>query len=176
MLTGGLAFVITVPFGGPHRLEPVTRWTGSWLPGSPEQGSPDPPDGAVRYPGQRLGLPAEGAGSVAGFGRRALAFVLDLLLSSLVAGAFTAPDLPRNWSVLAWALLTVVPTAAFGMTPGMTLFGLRVARLDGKAFVGVPRALVRTVLLFLVVPAVVTNTDRQGLHDRAVGVVVVRSR
>jgi len=43
--------------------------------------------------------------------------VLDLLLSSLVAGAFTAPELPRNWSVLAWALLTVVPTAAFGMTP-----------------------------------------------------------
>jgi len=58
----------------------------------------------------------------------------------------------------------------------MTLFGLRVARLDGKAFVGVPRAVVRTVLLFLVVPAVVTNTDRQGLHDRAVDVVVLRSR
>jgi hypothetical protein len=26
------------------------------------------------------------------------------------------------------------------------------------------------------VPAVVTNTDRQGLHDRAVGVVVLRTR
>ena len=99
-----------------------------------------------------------------------------MLLSSLVAGAFTAPELPRNWSVLAWALLTVVPTAAFGMTPGMTLFGLRVARLDGATFVGVPRALLRTALLFLVVPAVVTNTDRQGLHDRAVGVVVLRTR
>ena len=130
----------------------------------------------MRYPGERLGLPAEGAGSVAGFGRRALAFVLDLLLSSLVAGAFTAPELPRNWSVLAWALLTVVPTAAFGMTPGMTLFGLRVTRLDGTAFVGLPRAVVRTVLLFFVVPAVVTNTDRQGLHDRAAGVAVLRTR
>jgi RDD family len=176
MLTGRRAMVITVPFGGAPRLEPVTRWTGSWIGGSPEQGSPAPSDGAERYPGQRLGLPAEGAGSVAGFGRRAGAFVLDMLLSSLVAAAFTAPELPRNWSVLAWALLTVVPTAAFGMTPGMTLFGLRVARLDGATFVGVPRALLRTALLFLVVPAVVTNTDRQGLHDRAVGVVVLRTR
>jgi uncharacterized RDD family membrane protein YckC len=130
----------------------------------------------VRFPGERLGLPAEGAGSVAGYGRRVAAFALDLLLSSLVASLFTAPRLPENWSVLAWVVLTVVPTAAFGMTPGMTLLGLRVARLDGRAFVGIPRALVRTVLLFLVVPAVVTNADRRGFHDRAAGVVVLRSR
>ncbi|HEV7792174.1 MAG TPA: RDD family protein [Pseudonocardia sp.] len=113
---------------------------------------------------------------MAGYGRRVAAFVLDLLLSSLVASLFTAPRLPENWSVLAWVVLTVVPTAAFGMTPGMTLLGLRVARLDGRPFVGIPRALVRTVLLFFVVPAVVTNTDRRGFHDRAAGVVVLRSR
>ncbi|MDT7682432.1 MAG: hypothetical protein QOG57_2742, partial [Pseudonocardiales bacterium] len=40
----------------------------------------------------------------------------------------------------------------------------------------IPRALVRTVLLFFVVPAVVTNADRRGFHDRAAGVVVLRSR
>lgn len=152
----------------------MTRWTGSWLPGSEGPGeSADRPGG---YPGQRLGLPAEGPGSVAGLGRRAVAFGFDLVLSALVAGLFTAPSLPGNWSVLAWAVLTVIPTAVFGMTPGMVLFGLRVARLGGATFVGVPRALLRTALLFFVVPAVVTNSDKRGLHDRAVGTVVVRSR
>ncbi len=154
----------------------MTRWTGSWLPGSPDQGNVDPSGPVGRYPGERLGLPAEGPGSVAGIGRRTAAFLLDLVLSGLIAGAFTAPDLPRNWSLLAWALLTVIPTAAFGMTPGMTVLGLRVARLGGAAFVGIPRALLRTALLFFVVPAVVTNTDNRGLHDRAVGTVVVRTR
>lgn len=148
----------------------MTRWTGSWLTGQEEGGQP------AGYPGERLGLPEAGVGSVAGLGRRAVAFVFDLLLSALVAGLFTAPVLPGNWSLLAWAVLTVVPTAAFGMTPGMVLFGLRVARLGDAAFVGLPRALLRTALLFFVVPAVVTNSDKRGLHDRAVGTVVVLSR
>jgi len=113
---------------------------------------------------------------VAGFGRRVAAFALDLLLSAFVAGMFTVPRLPENWSLLAWVLLTVVPTAAFGMTPGMTALGLRVARLDGRTFVGLPRALLRTVLLFFLVPAVITDTDRRGLHDRASGVIVLRYR
>lgn len=152
----------------------MTRWTESWLPGSAGGGDPAPE--RQDYPGQRLGLPAEGLGSVAGLGRRAVAFGFDLVLSALVAALFTAPNLPGNWSVLAWLVLTVIPTAVFGMTPGMVLFGLRVARLGGATFVGVPRALLRTALLFFVVPAVVTNSDKRGLHDRAAGTVVVRSR
>jgi uncharacterized RDD family membrane protein YckC len=151
----------------------VTRWTGSWLPGSADTGGGAAEGG---FPGQRLGLPEEGPGSVAGLGRRAVAFGFDLVLSALVAALFTAPKLPGNWSLLVWAVITVIPTAAFGMTPGMALFGLRVARLGGATFVGVPRALLRTALLFFLVPAVITNSDKRGLHDRAVGTVVVRSR
>jgi uncharacterized RDD family membrane protein YckC len=113
---------------------------------------------------------------VAGFGRRLAAFALDLLLSAVIAGMFTAPRLPENWSLLAWVLLTVVPIAAFGVTPGMIALGLRVARLDGRAYVGLPRAVLRTVLLFFLVPAVITDADRRGLHDRATGVIVLRSR
>jgi uncharacterized RDD family membrane protein YckC len=153
----------------------VTRWTGSWLPGGQvgERAGEDP---ANRYPGERLGLPEEGVGSVVGLGRRFLGFLIDVLLSALVAALFTVPEPPGNWSLLVWAVITIVPTALFGMTPGMTLLGMRVARLDGTRFVGVPRAALRTALLFFVVPAVITNTDSRGLHDRATGVVVVRSR
>jgi uncharacterized RDD family membrane protein YckC len=146
------------------------------LTGSAKQGSGDQAGGGAGYPGERLGLPAAGPGAVAGLGRRALAFAVDLVLSALVAGVFTAPRLPGNWSVLVWAVLTIVSTSAFGMTPGMTLFGLRVARLDGARFVGVPRTVLRTALLFFIVPAVVTNSDHRGLHDRATGTVVLRSR
>ncbi|WP_325695744.1 RDD family protein [Pseudonocardia sp.] len=175
MLTGRLLTLVTVPFGGRHRLDSVTRWTGSWLPGS-DRGNTGPPNAPAGYPGERLGLPEQGPGSVAGFGRRASAFGLDLLMSAVLAGMFTAPRLPENWSLLAWVLLTVVPTAAFGMTPGMTALGVRVARLDGRTFVGLPRALLRTVLLFFLVPALITDTDRRGLHDRATGVIVLRYR
>src|ERR1700754_4929428 len=105
------------------------------LTGSAKQGSGDPAGGGAAYPGERLGLPAAGPGGVAGLGRRGLAFGIDLALRALVAGLFTAPRLPGNWSVLVWALLTIVSTSAFGMTPGMTLLGLRVARLDGSRFV-----------------------------------------
>jgi uncharacterized RDD family membrane protein YckC len=74
-----------------------------------------------------------------------------------------------------WFLLTAVSAAAFGITPGMAVFGLRVARLDA-ALVGVPRALLRTTLLALVLPALARDADGRGWHDRASRTVVVRTR
>jgi uncharacterized RDD family membrane protein YckC len=113
---------------------------------------------------------------VAGTGRRALALFIDLLLAALVAGLFTAPRLPGDWSVLSWAVITVVGTALFGFTPGMAVLGIRVARVDGSALIGVPRAVLRTALIFVIVPAVIWDTDTRGLHDKATGTVVVRTR
>ncbi len=149
----------------------MRRWA-EWL--SITEGTSGPAESHQR--GVRLGLPAVGPGAIAGFGRRLTALLIDLVLAALVAGLFTAPDLPRNWSLLAWAVLTVFPVALFGMTTGMTLLGLRVLRVDGRQLVGVPRALLRTALLFLVVPAAMWDEDNRGLHDRAVGTVVVRTR
>ena len=148
----------------------MSRWTESWLPGA----GPSPAEDG--YPGERLGLPEHGPESVAGLGRRSLAFAVDLLLSALLAWGFTAPAVPGNWSLLAWALLTVIPTSVFGMTPGMTVFGLRVARLGGAKYVGIPRALLRTGLLFFILPALINDADGRGIHDRLVGTVVVRTR
>src|SRR3954467_5118435 len=80
-----------------------------------------------RVRGASLGLPAHGPGSVAGFGSRVVAFLVDALASALVAGLFTAPRLPGNWSLAAFAGVTVVTLVAFGQTPGMRLLGLRLA-------------------------------------------------
>lgn len=129
-----------------------------------------------RWRGERLGLPEHGAGSVAPAGRRLAAFLIDVVLAALVAGLFTAPALPRNWSLVPWAAISIVATAIFGFTPGMAALGIRVARLDGSAWIGVPRAVLRTALTFLVLPVVIWDADSRYLHDKATGTVVVRTR
>jgi len=166
----------------------VGRWTGSWLsgPAAAGEGSRD-----TAPPGARLGLPEDGPGSLAPSGRRVLAYLVDALASALVASAFTAPELPRNWSLLVFVVEYVVLLTLAGQTVGMRLLGLRVARVGarvgatrgggpggagaGSAGIGVPRALARTALLVLLVPALVTDRDGRGLHDRAAGVAVVRA-
>ena len=153
----------------------VSRWTGSWLSGP--KAALDPGEEATQeWRGHRLGLPAEGPGSVASLASRAFALVVDVLLATLVAGLFTAPDLPRNWSLLSWFLITWVAVSFFGFTPGMVAAGIRVARVDGKTMVGPLRTVPRTVLVGLILPAVILDADGRGLHDRLAGTVVVRTR
>jgi uncharacterized RDD family membrane protein YckC len=131
---------------------------------------------AQRHPGERLGLPESGPGSVSGTGVRALALLIDAVLSGLVAGLFTAPQLPQNWSLLAWFLITVIAVSFFGFTPGMKMCGIRVARLGDHPTVGPLRAVPRTLLVALIIPAAIWDADRRGLHDKLVGTVVVRTR
>ncbi len=53
--------------------------------------------------------------------------------------------------------------------------GLRVENPAGGP-IGLPRALVRTALLSLVLPAIVMNDEKRGLHDIAAGSRVIRVR
>jgi hypothetical protein len=131
--------------------------------------------GAQEWRGQRLGLPASGAGSLAPSGQRLAALAVDAVLSGLVAGLFTAPELPRNWSLLVFLIEYVAFTTAFGQTPGMRLIGLRVIRVDRPARVGLIRALIRTVLVALLVPALIWDQDARCIHDRLSQTAVVRA-
>ena len=131
-------------------------------------------------PGVRLGLPADGPGSVSSSGRRAIAFAFDAIASGLVARLLDPVDaagaLDLSVGLLPVTVLAVVYLVGLllvGRTPGMRLLGLRVTRLDGPGVGFVPAAL-RTALLLLLVPAVITDRDGRGLHDRAAGTVVVR--
>lgn len=150
------------------------RTLGSWLSGPAAAG-----DGAgpadQKYRGERLSLPEDGSGSLATTGARVGAFLVDILLSGLVAGLFTAPELPRNWSLVVLFAQYVVFTAFFSQTPGMRLFGIRLARVDQPAPLGVVRALVRTILLVLLIPALIWDADGRGMHDRAAGTAVIRA-
>lgn len=157
----------------------MSRWTGSWLSGPRAALDPgaDSGDGtAPKWKGERLGLPRSGPGAIAPTGRRAFAILVDFALAAGVAGLFTYPDLPRNWSLLAWFMITITAVAFFGFTPGHALFGLRVARIDGAPMVGLPRAVLRTALIFPIVPAVIWDADGRCLHDKATSTVVIRVR
>lgn len=130
--------------------------------------------GEAPAPG-RLGLPADGPGSLAPFGVRANAFVVDCLAAGLVAGLFTAPALPRNWSLVSFAILYVAGTWLVGQTLGMRLLGLRLARADHPGRINPLAAVFRTALVMLVVPALIRDVDGRGWHDRLTGTAVLRA-
>lgn len=158
----------------------MARWTGEWLANLSAAADQDPP----RWPGQRLGLPADGVGAAAGSGRRFVGLLADLVLASLLTALFVRPDVDdmaamesfNLWSLATWAVVTTVSAAWFSFTPGMGLCGIRVGRLDGGGVPGLWRALVRCALTFLLIPAAVRNVDARGWHDRLTGTVVVRMR
>jgi len=132
-------------------------------------GRPEPGD-ANAFPGQRFGLPEQGSGSVASIGRRLLALLLDWLLCTLIALAVFHS---RWWTLPIFAVETYLLTALTGFTVGKRILNIRVARVDGQP-VGLGWALVRTILLLLVVPALITDRDLRGLHDRAANTIVIR--
>ncbi|WP_067183654.1 RDD family protein [Microtetraspora niveoalba] len=146
------------------------RWTQTWMGGVRSAGID------LGYPGERLGFPPEGSGSVTGWGRRLGAILVDWLLCTwaIAGGVLGAQGQATGWVGLAvFAVENLLLVGTVGMTLGMRLFGLRVAMLDGGRPPLVP-VLVRTFLLCLAVPALIWDRDRRGLHDRASNTVVVR--
>ncbi|MEX5301574.1 RDD family protein [Kocuria sabuli] len=144
------------------------RDVGSWLEG--------PGTGRQQYPGERLGRPAEGPGSVGRVGRRIVALVLDWYLCWALA-EWLAPQWNEHGLVTLALLflLNVLLVGATGHTPGHWLTGLQVQTLDGRP-AGFARAAVRSLLLCLLIPPVVFDPDQRGLHDRAVDTILVRTR
>lgn len=159
----------------------MARWTGTWLSGLAAAGvDTGPKDG---WRGRRLGLPPEGPGAVATTGSRVAAFVLDVLAGALIGGLVNGllsdptPGQRTLTSNGAFALEVLLLTALTGQSIGMRVLGLRVVRLSAPA--GPPGflpAALRTALLMLILPAVIFDRDGRGLHDKAAGTVVVRTK
>jgi uncharacterized RDD family membrane protein YckC len=130
--------------------------------------------------GVRLGLPAAGPGSLAPTGRRVLAFAIDAIASALVAGIFVhhrgvgiAAHAPGLWSLIPFAVDYVGGILLAGRTFGMKLTGLRVIRVDAHEAIGPGRALARTALLILLIPALIFDRDGRGFHDRITDTAVI---
>lgn len=140
------------------------RWSGSWLSGVVSAGDKS------QYPGERLGLPQAGAGSVAGIGRRLGALMIDWLMCTAIALAVFHD---QYWTIVVFAAEVYLLIALTGFTVGKRLLRLRVVRLDGKP-VGLWWALIRTLLLLAVVPPLIFDSDLRGLHDKAANTLVIR--
>ncbi len=137
------------------------------------------PESRSAYPGERLGLPESGPGSLAPMGRRLGALMIDWLIAyglaalALRLGAFSEHALATAVLVI-WFVLGVVAVRLFGFTPGQLALGLQVVVLGRGLPVGIGRAVVRGLLVGTVIPALFTDWDGRGLQDRLTGTAVVR--
>ena len=114
-----------------------------------------------------------GASQPAPLLRRFGALLLDWLLCVLVSRTFAEPVMQPWAPVLVLIAEYGFFIGLFGRTPGMAITRIRCVSVhDGRA-IGIPRALLRGVLLALVVPALIMDGERRGLHDRAAGSIVV---
>lgn len=136
---------------------------------------------AEGYPGQRLGLPETGLGSLASWRARVAALLVDWAASMLVAivlfgrGVLVDSDW-RSWMILAvFFVQSGTGCMFFGGSLGQLLAKIAVVRLDREPL-GPLRAYGRALLVCLVIPALVIGSDRRGLHDLAAGTVVINRK
>jgi RDD family. len=133
------------------------------MPDAPAPGS---------YPGERLGLPETGSGSIARLGRRLGALAIDWACAVLISIAFFSYDPIATTLVFIVVQSLFIPT--IGGSPGHRILGMRVQRVTG-GWPGLWRPVVRSVLVAVVIPAVIWDSDNRGLHDKAAGTVLLRA-
>jgi len=125
-----------------------------------------------RYPGERLGLPRTGRGSIGRVGRRLGGLAIDWACAVVISIAFFRYDGLATLLIFAVVQIVFIPT--IGGSPGHRVVGLRVLPVNG-GWVGPWRPILRTLLLILVIPAVIWDPDQRGLHDKAAGTMIVRA-
>ena len=159
----------------------MARWTGTWLQG------PEVTLGELRnpggYQGQALGLPKEGTGSLATVSGRLGGFLVDIVVSGLIAGLINVwvsdptPVQRQGAAIGVLAFEHVVLVALTGQTLGMRLLGLTVLRFkDPTRPPGLMAAGLRTAVLLgtFGLTGFFTKNGR-GLHDLAARCAVVRT-
>ena len=149
----------------PAPIDPVPSDPG--MPPAPTDGTAGP-DGATR---------PDGAPETPTFLRRFGALLVDWLLAQLIVVVLLRIDTTAGGPatlapVGVFALENLLLVSLTGSTVGHRLFGMQVWQVRPGAF---PlQVVIRTLLLCLVVPAVLTSRDGRGFHDVAAGTRIVR--
>jgi uncharacterized RDD family membrane protein YckC len=115
--------------------------------------------------------------------RRLGALLIDWIIAAFsavtLAGVRYPPapldeDPSQTFIIIGFFVLEVgLLTGLVGFSIGKRILGMRIENPDGRP-IGVPRAILRTLLLCLVLPAIVMTDDKRGMHDLAAGSRVVR--
>jgi uncharacterized RDD family membrane protein YckC len=133
------------------------------------------------YPGQQLGLPATGHGSLATWGARLGALVIDWAVCTVVALALFGTGVLSGggWRGFMTLATFVVESTLLcwlaGGSVGQLLCRIAVVRLDRQPL-GIVRAVLRAALISLALPAVVIGPNRRHLADVAAGTIVINRR
>lgn len=138
----------------------------------PRPGRSEEPDGDAgdRWPGERLGLPERGPGSLAPFGRRVLALLIDWGIALLISTMWF--DGHPIVTLILFAAMHIILVGLLGVTIGKRLVRIQVVR--GSGVPGPLWATVRTLLLLIVLPAILFGPDGRAGHDRAAGTAQLR--
>jgi uncharacterized RDD family membrane protein YckC len=97
--------------------------------------------------------------------------MIDWTIALLISNLLFAGN---SWATLAvFAAEQILLIGTLGYSIGHRALGIQVVRLGGTP-AGPLAAVVRTLLLCLVVPAVVFDPDQRGLHDKAMNTVLIR--
>ncbi len=126
------------------------------------------------YPGERLGLPEHGQGSVGRIGRRLIALAIDWALASIPAYLLIGGDFAMWWHPIIFVVLQAVFIPTIGGSLGHRFTGMHVVPIAG-GWVGVWRPLLRSLLIIVVIPPLVWDSDQRGFHDKIAGTVLIRS-
>jgi len=124
-------------------------------------------------------MPQRGPGSLARGSRRAIAIAVDWFLCVLIASGLMGYRLGEGGlgpfkPLAVLVVMNLLLVGTLGSTIGHRLLGIRVVRIGG-ASTGPLRALTRTILLAVVIPAVIWDRDTRGFHDKIAGTVTVRT-
>lgn len=120
----------------------------------------------------RRALPFE----TASWGRRILAFVIDLVVSCAALAPFVGVHhaFYGPWALPAFVVQAAVFTPLVGGSFGQIVLRLRVVRIDGDPRPLDPiRSLARSLMIGVIVPPLVFRPDGRGLHDIACNTATV---
>lgn len=138
-------------------------------------------DASTEYPGQRLGLPEHGRGSLASWRARFAALLVDWAAAMILArllfgdGVIRGYDWRRFTPMAIYFVEKSVLTALASGSFGQLLARIAVVQVQGGP-IGWWRSVVRAAGKCLIVPTVVIGADRRALDDIALGTVVVNRR
>lgn len=116
----------------------------------------------------------------AGWPRRLVAFLIDWVVALLTSALLARTDIPpssisENLIICAFFIAEVgVLTGTLGVSVGKRVMRIAVVNADYKP-IGILKALFRTFLICLVIPVLLVSDRQRGLHDVAVGSIVIRA-